>query len=96
VAQEDSLPELQLRRQIQIEKHRLLGLDYLVHHAFNLFPALAFVPNYGFAIPILSFQTFKTDLPQMWLGVSNSVTLMKKPILETRGLITDVLYFIVL
>jgi hypothetical protein len=32
----------------------------------------------------------------MWLGVSSSVILMKKSILEILGLITHVRYFIVL
>jgi len=55
----------------------LLGLDYSTHHVFNLFPASAFVPNHGFGIFILSLQTFKTNLPQMRLGISGSVALMK-------------------
>jgi hypothetical protein len=41
---------------------------------FNLFAASASIPNYGSAIFILSLQTFKTNLPKMWLGVSDSVT----------------------
>jgi hypothetical protein len=53
----------------------LFGLDYLTHHVFNLFAALASIPNYGSAIFILSFQTFKTNLPEMRLGISDSVTL---------------------
>jgi hypothetical protein len=44
-------------------------LDYSARNVFNLIPALASVPNYGFAILVLSLQTFKTHLPKMWLGV---------------------------
>jgi len=36
---------------------------------------LAFAANHDLAIHIPSFPTFKTNLPQVWLGVSNSFTL---------------------
>ncbi len=41
----------------------MFGLDYLAHRVFTFFRALVSVPDYGFAVLVLSLETLKANLP---------------------------------
>jgi hypothetical protein len=71
VAQEDSLPKLQLSRLRQAEGYRLSVMDHLAGPVLCVVPGLASVRNHRIIVPLSPAKTLEANLPQMWMGISN-------------------------
>jgi len=72
VAQEDSLPKLQLSRLRQAEGYRLSVMDHFAGSILCILPVLASFCNHRIALLLSSAEAAKANLTQMRMGISNS------------------------